>query len=118
LIAEIIKKKTFSADSSAKVLTHYGYKHINEDTECLASQLKKIIGIKTLTINQTSLIEKAKSEYENVIYKSIVKSAEHKKSFVLIDEKNAVWSDSPQKYDITVFWPRTVYESGRPSWAS
>ncbi|GHB60003.1 hypothetical protein GCM10008107_06530 [Psychrosphaera saromensis] len=111
-----IKEKVFDKDPNAKIVIHVGYSHINEE-DWLASKLKSIIGLETLTIDQTTRIERSNTEYEHPTYTKAVKSVELLEPFVFVKD-NEVWSSDSNKWDISVFWPRTKYFNGRPKWAS
>jgi hypothetical protein len=113
--AQSIKEKVFDKDPKAKVLIHVGYAHIRED-EWLASKLKAITGLETLTVDQTKLMEKSDELYEHPTYTMAAKKSTLKTPFVFLNNKQ-VWSSNPNRWDISVFWPRTTYQQGRPDWA-
>lgn len=111
-----IKEKVFDKDPNAKVLIHVGYSHINEE-KWLASKLKSMTNLETLTIDQTTRIERSNKIYEHPTYTKVVQSVEFQEPFIFVKD-NEVWSSDPKKWDISVFWPRTSYLNGRPKWAS
>jgi hypothetical protein len=111
-----IKEKIFDKNPKAKVLIHVGYAHISED-KWLASKLKKIIGLETLTVDQTTRIEQSNELYEHPTYTMAAKNRKIKTPFVFFNNEK-VWSSNPNKWDISVLWPRTTYQQGRPSWAA
>ena len=111
-----LKEKVFDKDPDAKIIIHVGYSHINEE-KWLASKLKSIIGLETLTIDQTTRIERSNTKYEHPTYTRAVKNVELLEPFVFV-KGNEVWSSDSNKWDISVFWPRTSYLNGRPKWAS
>ncbi|MGJ8679465.1 hypothetical protein [Paraglaciecola sp.] len=110
-----IKEKVFDKDPSAKIVIHVGYSHINEE-KWLASKLKNITKLETLTIDQTTRIERSQVKYEHPTYTNVVKSVNYRKPFIFV-KGNEVWS-SDNKWDISVFWPRTRYLNGRAEWAT
>ncbi|MGX9463469.1 hypothetical protein ACWXWU_19900 [Shewanella sp. A14] len=110
-----IKEKIFDKNPKAKVLIHVGYAHIRED-EWLASKLKAITGLETLTVDQTKRMEKSDELYEHPTYTMAAKKSTLKTPFVFLNNKQ-VWSSNPNRWDISVFWPRTTYQQGRPDWA-
>lgn len=114
--AQSIKEKVFDKDPKAKILIHVGYSHISED-KWLASKLKKITGLATLTVDQTTRMEQSNELYEHPTYTMAAKNSKLKTPFVFVNNEK-VWSSNPNKWDISVFWPRTTYQQGRPSWAA
>jgi hypothetical protein len=66
-----IKEKVFDKDPNAKIIIHVGYSHINEE-EWLASKLKSITNLETLTIDQTTRIERSNREFEHPTYTKAV----------------------------------------------
>ena len=111
-----IKEKVFDKDPSAKIIIHVGYSHINEKT-WLASKLKSITNLETLTIDQTTRIERSNIKYEHPTYTKAVKGIDIKDPFIFV-KGDQIWSSDSKKWDISVFWPRTRYQNGRPTWAS
>ncbi len=111
-----IKEKVFDKDPNAKIIIHVGYSHINEE-KWLASKLKSITGLETLTIDQTTRIERSHTKHEHPTYTKAVKNMELLEPFVFV-KGNKVWSSDSNKWDMSIFWPRTIYLNGRPKWAS
>ncbi|MCL1137061.1 hypothetical protein [Shewanella pneumatophori] len=111
-----LKEKVFDKDPDAKIIIHVGYSHINEE-KWLASKLKKYTALETLTIDQTSRIERSNTKYEHPTYSRAVKSVKMEEPFIFVKGKQ-IWSSDPNKWDISILWPRTIYLNGRPKWAS
>jgi hypothetical protein len=111
-----IKEKVFDKDRNAKIVIHVGYSHINEEN-WLASKLKTIIGLETLTIDQTTRIERSNKKYEHPTYTKAVTEVKLQEPFIFV-KGDKTWSSDSNKWDISVFWPRTRYLNGRPEWAS
>ncbi|GAA0811008.1 hypothetical protein GCM10009111_02850 [Colwellia asteriadis] len=111
-----IKEKVFDKDPNAKIIIHVGYSHINEE-EWLASKLKSITNLETLTIDQTTRIERSNTEFEHPTYTKAVNEVGLQEPFIFV-KGNKTWSSDLKKWDISVFWPRTRYLNGRPKWAS
>lgn len=111
-----LKEKVFDKDPNAKIIIHVGYSHINEE-KWLASKLKKYTGLETLTIDQTTRIERSNTKYEHPTYSRAVKNVELQEPFIFV-KGHEVWSSDSNKWDISIFWPRTSYLNGRPKWAS
>lgn len=111
-----LKEKVFDKDPDAKIIIHVGYSHINEE-KWLASKLQKYTGLETLTIDQTTRIERSNIKYEHPTYSRAVKNVELQEPFIFV-KGNEIWSSDSNKWDISIFWPRTSYLNGRPKWAS
>ncbi|WP_018981321.1 hypothetical protein [Salinimonas chungwhensis] len=111
-----IKEKVFDKEPNAKIIIHVGYSHINEE-EWLASKLKRFTNLETLTIDQTTRIERSNTEFEHPTYTKAVKEVVLQEPFVFV-KGSEVWSSDSSKWDISIFWPRTNYLNGRPKWAS
>lgn len=115
--ASNIGRKIFANDPNAKVILHVGYGHINEQS-WLAYYLKQSLNLDPLTVDQTSISEKSASKYEPETYEWITSRFEFNEPIVLVGNDGLIWSSSFESYDISVIWPRTTYEFGRPNWAS
>ena len=113
--AETIKKRIFDYDPDAKVIIHVGYSHINE-VDWLASKLKALLNIDPLTVDQTELAEKSEVKFEDPLYQSVITTFNETRPFVLVDHGQNVFSSQPEKWDVTVFWPRTQYLYGKADW--
>ena len=111
-----LKEKVFDKDPNAKIIIHVGYSHINEE-EWLASKLKSITNLETLTIDQTTRIERSNTEFEHPTYTKAVNEVGLQEPFIFV-KGNETWSSDSNKWDISIFWPRTSYLNGRPKWAS
>lgn len=116
IAAQHIREKIFDSDPDAKLVMHVGYGHINEE-EWLAHNLKRDLEMDPLTIDQTSISEKSELQYEPETYSWIVENLKFEYPIVLVDGENEIWSSDKNEHDISVIWPRTQYEMGRPDWA-
>ena len=114
--AFVINQKVFEKDPNAKIVIHVGYSHINEQS-WLASKLKDLTKLETLTVDQTSRMEKSQVQFEHPTYQSVAKINAMNAPVVLTKGQN-LWSSEPNNWDVSVIWPRTQYIGGRPSWAS
>lgn len=114
--AQTIMEKVFDKDPNAKIIIHVGYSHISED-KWLASKLKEATNLETLTVDQTTRRESSNKEYEDPTYTKAVNDVTLQSPFIFVNGEEA-WSSEPEKWDISVFWPRTSYLDGRPKWAS
>ncbi|PHR63484.1 MAG: hypothetical protein COA51_10270 [Idiomarina sp.] len=115
--AKNLREKVFNNDPDAKILIHVGYRHINEDS-WLAHYLKEALKIDPLTINQTEFTEQSHVKYESESYTWLIENHDFNTPVVLTESDGSYWSPAPEKYDVTVIWPRTEYRLNRPKWAS
>lgn len=101
----------------AKLVVHAGYSYINESDEPkrMAQYFKEWSGIDPLTIDQTEMMEHSSPDYENPLYARVLKKYQPAEAMLLRKRGNLV-SAQPDKRDLTVFHPRTIYEDGRPNW--
>ncbi|GLP98036.1 hypothetical protein [Paraferrimonas sedimenticola] len=112
--ASVIQRKVFLENPNAKVIIHVGFAHINEK-DWLAAKLTKTTGLETLTINQTSYIERSRQGLESPIYQYVAQ-----KSFgepMVLAKGSELWCAQDKACDVSVFWPRTRLVNGRPEWA-
>lgn len=108
-----IKEQIFDKQADAKVIFHVGYSHINEKKRWLASLLKTQLDINPFTVNQTELNEgqlDALLADKNISLES--------PPYVFLDSKNVPISLSPEKWDLSVYWPNTKLHNSRPLWAA
>ena len=116
-------KKILDKDSSAKIIIHAGYGHIVEEKGAMGGELKKLTGINPLSIDQSTMTERALSECENPYFKMI----NIQKPTIYIHKSNdSVFLDNSfrnrpdiktkNRLDIEVFHPRTTYINKRPDW--
>ncbi|KHT51444.1 hypothetical protein RJ43_12255 [Alteromonas macleodii] len=113
--AKKLYKNIFAEDIHAKVLIHVGYAHIDEK-DMLAGYLKRLLNVEILTIDQTKLREKSDRKDEHEYYKKAVSIYNGDGPFVLKAENGELWSASANSFDVSVFWQRTQYVSGRAQW--
>ncbi|MBF7074196.1 hypothetical protein ISG33_12370 [Glaciecola sp. MH2013] len=115
LSAKNLKARIFDKNSKAKVLIHVGYSHINEDT-WLAAEINDLLDINPLTVSQTKIREKSHTKFEVALYDVLLAKKQSDEPFVLINQNQEIWSSNPEKWDIDVIWPRTIYSNDKPKW--
>lgn len=112
-------KKILDKDSNAKILVHCGFGHIKEGTvpgwgKAMAGRLIEYTGINPFTIDQVSMTEHSKQEFEDPYFKE--------DSFlnytILVDSTGKLFNgpETNNQYDLRVILPRTNYIHGRPHW--
>lgn len=116
--AQNLYDRILRSDPQAKVLVHVGRTH-NRETKLdnwalMGWHFKQITGIDPLTIDQTQMSERSRPESETAIFRYAVKKWNYSEPTVFQSEKEKYWSESG--YDLTVFHPRSVYKTIRPTW--
>jgi tetratricopeptide (TPR) repeat protein len=116
--AQNLYDRILKNDPQAKVLVHVGRTH-NRETKLdnwalMGWHFKQITGIDPLTIDQTQMSERSRSESETAIFRYAVKKWNFNEPTVFQSEEEKHWSDSG--YDLTVFHPRAIYKTNRPTW--
>lgn len=118
-IADFLKRK----DSSAKILVHAGYGHIEEGSTSdefipMAAYFKIISGIDPLTIDQTHMTEGSNTSFGASIYNHWIKKHPVTNSSVILLDNKSIDISGQIMNDIYVIHPPTKYINGRPGWMS
>jgi hypothetical protein len=118
-IADFLKRK----DSSAKILVHAGYGHIQEGSSSdefipMAAYFKIISGIDPLTIDQIHMTEGSNTSFEASIYNHWIKKHPVTNSSVILLDNKSIDIAGQIMNDIYVIHPPTKYINGRPGWMS
>ncbi|MCG8457941.1 MAG: hypothetical protein MI919_16815, partial [Holophagales bacterium] len=119
--ARNLAERIFS-DPDARALIHLGYSHNLESPDAfrgvgaMAWHLENLTGIDPLTIDQTRMRERSHPSQEDPLYRLLVDTHGFEEPVVLITDDGKLWHRAEDSRDITVFLPRTRYESGRPGW--
>ena len=108
-------------DTTAKMLVHAGYGHIEKGSDNdawipMAAYFTLISGINPFTIDQTHMTENSVTAYEAAVYDSWIKKHPiNTASVALIDNQPLDLFDT-HLYDIHIIHPPTTYRNGRPAW--
>lgn len=103
--AEHLKEKVFDNNRDAKLLVHLGFSQLDEQNQ-LASELKQTLKINPLTVDQVRLSEvQSVSGNTPLLLARVASQSQH-------------YSSDPQRFDLSVTWPRTTIINNRPSWLS
>lgn len=121
--AENIYNFLSKKDTTAKILVHAGYSHIeegarNDERIPMAAYFKIISGIDPLTIDQTEMIEMGKDPYGAWLYDTWIKKRPLFSPSVALFNNVPVDPFGINLYDIHVIHPPTKYVNERPSWAA
>lgn len=113
--------RTIAGDETAKVLVHCGYAHAYESRSDrwtpMAHYLRQAAGVDPLTVDQTTLSERATSANEHPVRRAADESGLVTGGpTVLVDETGTLVAIEGPSVDIRVVGLRTDYEAGRPTW--
>lgn len=116
-------QKILNQDSTAKIIIHCGYDHVNERTNDdwikLAEFIKIISSVDPVTVNQTFIRERGNGKSECHEYKYITSNNRFDKISFVVDSSNQFYSPSSrQNYsDIYLITPPfTINKYNRPSY--
>ncbi len=118
-IYDFLSKK----DTSAKILVHAGYGHIEEGARKderipMAAYFKIISGIDPLTIDQTEMIEQSNNPYGAALYESWIRKRPLTVASIPLLNEKPVDPLGVELYDIHVIHPPTKYVNERPTWTA
>lgn len=121
--ADSLYSQVFKHDPSARVVVNAGFAHIQKSGKYLggssmAEFFQKISGIEPLCIEQTMMIQHARTDQDHPHYLAIVQSAHLKGPTVYVGADGKAWTLKPGQYDASVVFPPQESESGRPEWAA
>jgi tetratricopeptide (TPR) repeat protein len=116
-----LRDRIFRDHPDARVLVHAGYSHIDESgtlggAKPMAVRFRELTGIDPLTVDQTTMRERASRAKENPAFRHLVDRAARTMPFVLLEAHGRPWTFRPGVHDVTVFLPRTQLRDGRPDW--
>ncbi len=118
--ARNIYRQVFKRDPQARLVVNAGYGHILEQGRFLggssmAEHLRRIAGIDPLTVEQTMLFGHAARSDDHPVYTAVMQQLHPKVPIVFVDKAGKPWS-LRAGYDVSVFFPRTRLQRGRPTW--
>lgn len=106
-------------DPQGKYLIHCGFAHAVEGAyrswgKAMAGRLYEFTGINPLTINQTDFSEKSDHAFNHPLYQPLQLA----EPSVFVDAAGHPFKapSHPDWFDIMVFHPKTLMQSGRPHW--
>ncbi|MES2003556.1 MAG: hypothetical protein V4450_03465 [Bacteroidota bacterium] len=108
-------------DSTAKILVHAGYSHIDEGAVTdelipMAAYFKTISGIDPLTIDQTHMTEGGNTSFEASVYSQWIRKHPLTNSSVILQDQKSIELCGTLMNDIYVIHPPTRYSNARPTW--
>jgi len=119
--AQALYDQVFKRDPNARLVVNAGFGHIQKagvylGGSSMAKFFKKIANIDPLAVDQTMLIQHARSDQDHPWYSAVMQAAHPAQPFVYVDAGNKPWTLKPELYDVSVFFPRAVETNGRPTW--
>jgi hypothetical protein len=118
--ARNIYRQVFQHDPKARLVVNAGYGHIVEQGRFLggssmAEHLHRIAGIDPLTVEQTMLFGHASRSNDHSTYTAVMQQWHPHVPIIFMDKAGKPWS-LRAGYDVSVFFPRTRLQRGRPTW--
>ena len=112
--------RLFAQDSTARVLVHAGYSHIDESgtlggADPMAVEFRRLTRIDPLTVDQTLLSDMGNPRLEDPRYQLLTTEFQPDKP-VALSTGDSLWSAKPGVHDVTILEPRVKYREGRPTW--
>ncbi|NKC18537.1 MULTISPECIES: hypothetical protein [Pseudoalteromonas] len=100
-----LQEKVFNSNPDAKLLIHLGFSQLDEQKQ-LASELKQQLQVNPLTIDQVRLSEVHSETGDGpLLLERVTSTSQH-------------YSSDPERFDLSVTWPKTIHVENRPSWIS
>jgi hypothetical protein len=121
--AQILYDKVFKHDPAARLVVNAGFSHIQKSGthlggKSMAEVFRAISGIDPLSIEQTMMIEHARSADDHPYYRAAMAAAHPQTPFVYATPAGSLWTLKPGRYDVSVFFPPQTSIDGRPDWVS
>ncbi len=110
-------------DSTAKMIVHAGYGHIEETAQSssripMAVNFKNMTGIDPLTIDQTQMTENSVNNYGAFVYDTWLQRHPAVNSVIALSDNKPFDVFGLDLYDICVIHPPTKYINARPAWVT
>jgi hypothetical protein len=118
--AQNLYDRVFKKDPNARLVVNAGFAHVQKTGKYLGGMsmgefFRKITGIDPLTIEQTMMIQHARTDQDHPYYLAVTQAhALHEPSVFVSGGK--VWGLKPGQYDMSVIFPPEVGSSERPEW--
>lgn len=119
--AQSLYDQVFKRDPNARLVVNAGFSHIQKSGDhvggvSMAEVFRTISGIDPLAVEQTMMIEHARSEDDHPYYRAAVVAPHPAGPFVYEDDAGNPWTLKPHRYDVSVFFPPETRVDGRPDW--
>ena len=119
--ADSLYSQVFKKDPHARLVVNAGFAHIQKTGKYLggssmAEFFQKISGIDPLCIEQTMMMQHARTEQDHPHYLGLLQAGAPTRPTVYVDGAGKPWTLKPGEYDMSVVFP-PYSPSGRPEWA-
>ena len=119
--ADRLYSEVFKKDPNARLVVNAGFAHVQKTGKYLGGNsmgefFKKVSGIDALTIEQTMLIQHARTDQDHQYYLAVMQASHPHQPSVFVAPDGKVWTLKPDKYDMSVFFPQYDVVKQRPEW--
>jgi hypothetical protein len=119
--AENLYSQVFKHDPNARLVVNAGFAHIQKSGKYLGGSsmvefFQKISGIDALCIEQTMLIQHARSDQDHPNYLAATQAHHFAQPTVFVSSDGKPWTLKPGEYDVSVFFPPQDIGDPRPDW--
>ncbi len=113
--------KLFQHDPNARLIVDAGFAHIQKSGKYLGGRsmaefFQEITHIDPLCIEQTMMIQHARTDQDHPYYLAAIEAVHPKEPIVFVAAGDSTWTLKPKKYDMSVIFPLTKNDGTRPDW--
>jgi hypothetical protein len=119
--AQNLYSQVFKKDPDARLIVNAGFAHVQKTGKYLGGSsmgefFHKISGIDPLTVEQTMLIQHAKSDQDHPYYLAVMQTQHPAQPIAFVGGDGNPWTLKPGQYDMSVFFPPQSSAAERPQW--
>lgn len=116
-------KRAFGKHPHARLVVNAGFTHIQKagkyfDGQAMAQHFRSLSGIEPISVEQTVMIPHENAADDHPVYRQIITRTPISQPTVFRNAKGALWSLRSPAFDVSVVFPESVFERGRPTWAA
>ena len=113
----------FKRDPGARLVVNAGFAHIQKKGKYLggssmAEFFERLSGIEPLAIEQTMMIQHARTDQDHPYYLAVTQANRAAHPFAYVNAAGEAWTLKPGAYDVSVFFPTATIVDNRPDWVS
>ena len=121
--AEALYSQVFKRDPNARLVVNAGFAHVQKSGvylggSSMAMFFAKISGIEPLVVEQTMMIQHARTDQDHPYYLAATQAAHPNRPFAFVNDAGQPWTLKPGLYDVSVFFPPPALVDNRPDWVS
>jgi hypothetical protein len=118
--AQNLIDRVFKKDPKARLVVNAGFAHVQKSGKYLGGTsmgefFHKLSGIDPLTIEQTMMIQHARTDQDHPYYLAVTQAQHLHEPAVYVSGSKA-WTLKPDQYDMSVIFPPQDGQSDRPDW--